>query len=139
MADDPAAPDPPFEHAPVMVELIVELLQRYRWASLAARMQPPASLIAPIEWQALSRWRVLDPDAFPVERRIYLASLVSADVLGQEPQLVMARLELERGRREQAITLLQRLLARQPQHAAALKLLGELDPRALPTMSPASP
>lgn len=27
MADDPAAPDPPFEHAPVMVELIVELLR----------------------------------------------------------------------------------------------------------------
>ncbi|HNH96305.1 MAG TPA: hypothetical protein PLY51_12110, partial [Microthrixaceae bacterium] len=27
VADDPAAPDPPFEHAPVMVELIVELLR----------------------------------------------------------------------------------------------------------------
>lgn len=119
--------------------LIMELLQRYRWAGLAARMQQPAALISPIEWQALSRWRILDPEAFPIKRRIYLASLVNAEVLGQEPQLVMARLELEQGRREQAVTLLKRLLASQPQHKEALKLLGELDPREVPTMSPVAP
>lgn len=109
-------------------QVIVDLIQRYRWADLLHTRYPTHQQMAPYELELFFRWRIEDPDAFTVvERRRHLQSARSVlDETEYDYALARARLDAANGDLERAVARFADLVEEDPHNQVYSSIHAEL-------------
>lgn len=99
-------------YAPVLFEI----LNRYRWAHITHARLPARLQLAPYEYELLMRWRIEDPDAFPIAERRKFIHQASSEISDFDPVLAETLLDNEGKTESEAIENLRELSEKHPEN-----------------------
>jgi hypothetical protein len=87
---------------------LLELLQRYRWAFLANTQHRPQELMAPLDLESLTRWRIGAVESFSHAERMQFARMARESDPDYPTAMAIALLYREAGQEERGATELSR-------------------------------
>ncbi|CAN0525248.1 unnamed protein product, partial [Laminaria digitata] len=94
--------------------VLANLLQRYRWASMAMHHTEPLGQLSPLERELFTRWRVQDGKAYPLARRREHLKELRIHAKDFPQGVARALLEYEDGNKARAAEILSRLKNQSP-------------------------
>ncbi|MBA2662956.1 MAG: hypothetical protein H0U74_11715 [Bradymonadaceae bacterium] len=111
---------------------IFEILNRFRWAHIAHARLPARLQLSPYEYRLMMRWRIEDPDAFPLQARREFLSQATELFPDYDSALAEALLDVEGKDKTFATERMRALHLQYPNNAEYLRRLRALEQSGAP-------